>query len=115
MKIEQHYVKNIPVLELAGRFDALTYGHFSERLNSVIDSGASHVCVNCGAVEFISSSALRVLLAGLKKVRKKQGSIALAAVPDHIREVFDMSGFLELFTIHHSNEDAVMVLQNNDY
>ncbi len=114
MKIEQHFVNHVPVLELSGRFDALTSEHLEESLSAVISDGASHICLTCREVEFMSSSALRVLLAGLKKVKRNQGSIVLAALPDHIKEVFELAGFLELFVVHETYESAIKSIEHQN-
>jgi anti-sigma B factor antagonist len=111
MKIEEKNIKDIPVLKLYGRFDSLTSEHLEERLTSVIEAGASNICLDCQEVEFISSSALRILLSGLKKVKRNQGTIVLAAMSDQIKEVFDLAGFLELFAVHNTCEEALMMLQ----
>ena len=111
MKIDERIINDIPVLELSGRFDALTSEHLDERLSSVIESGARNICLDCTAVEFISSSALRIMLSGLKKVKRNQGTIVLAAMPDHVKEVFDLAGFLELFTVHDTRADALQMFK----
>jgi anti-sigma B factor antagonist len=47
------------------------------------------------------------LLAALKKVRKQQGDIKLACLKPYIKEVFDIAGFTQLFTIFDAEEAAV--------
>jgi len=63
--------------------------------------------VSLDKLEYISSSGLRVLLATLKKVRKQQGDIRLACLKSNIKEVFDISGFTQLFNISDTEETAV--------
>jgi len=111
MKIEQRQVNDIPILALHGRFDAMTSEHLEERLKSVIDGGARNICLDLNAVEFISSSALRVLLTSLKEVKKNEGIIVLAAMPSHVREVFDLAGFLELFAVQETCEEALKIFE----
>jgi len=77
------------------------------KLNSLIDAGQARLVVSLDKLEYISSSGLRVLLATLKKVRKQQGDIRLACLKSNIKEVFDISGFTQLFNISDTEETAV--------
>jgi anti-sigma B factor antagonist len=54
----------------------------------------------------MSSSILRVFLLALKTIRRNNGKIILTSLQDHIEEVFDISGFLDLFEIYPTREDA---------
>jgi len=47
----------------------------------------------------ISSSGLRVLLVAAKKLSTTGKKLTISAMQDHIKEVFDISGFTELFNI----------------
>jgi len=73
----------------------------------LIDAGQARLVVSLDKLEYISSSGLRVLLATLKKVRKQQGDIRLACLKSNIKEVFDISGFTQLFNISDTEETAV--------
>lgn len=73
----------------------------------MIDAGQARLVVSLDKLEYISSSGLRVLLATLKKVRKQQGDIRLACLKSNIKEVFDISGFTQLFNISDTEETAV--------
>ena len=77
------------------------------KLNSLIDAGQARLVVSLDKLEYISSSGLRVLLATLKKVRKQQGDIRLACLKPNIKEVFDISGFNQLFNISDTEETAI--------
>ena len=49
-------------------------------------------------LEYISSAGLRVLLATQKEMYKK-GVMKLTHVNDTIREIFEVTGFLDILTI----------------
>ena len=63
--------------------------------------------VDLSCLEYISSSGLKVSLAGIKKARKEQGDIRLACLQPYVKEVFDIAGFTQLFQMFDKEEDAV--------
>ena len=48
--------------------------------------------------DYISSAGLRVLLKA-QKVMNRQGSMVIRNVSDEIRDIFDVTGFLDIMTI----------------
>jgi anti-sigma B factor antagonist len=107
MEISQRTAGDVSVVSLFGRLDANSANDVERKLNSLIDAAQTELVMNLDKLEYISSSGLRVLLAGLKKVRKQQGDIRLACLKPYIREVFDIAGFTQLFKIFGGEEDAV--------
>jgi anti-anti-sigma factor len=73
----------------------------------VIDQGEKRLVIDCAGLDFISSAGLRSLLLAVKKMKAAGGAIALAALQPNVKEVFDISGFSALFTIHGSKADAL--------
>ena len=49
-------------------------------------------------LEYISSAGLRVLLAA-QKTMSKQGSMKLIHVSDLVKEIFEVTGFVDILTI----------------
>ena len=67
-------------------------------LDGLIEGGASTVIVDFGAIDFVSSAGLRVLLATAKKLRP-DGTLRLYGLNDSVQEVFDVSGFSTIIPI----------------
>ena len=107
MDIPEKKVDNVCVVSLSGRLDAYVSNEVERKLNSVIDSTQVRLVVNFANLDYISSSGLRVLLAALKKVRKQQGDVKLAALKPYIKEVFDIAGFTQLFNLFDTEAAAV--------
>lgn len=107
MKILEQKIGNVNIISLSGRLDAYSANDLETKLDSLIDADQVQLVVNLGQLEYMSSSGLRVLLAALKKVRKQQGDIKLACLKPYIKEVFDIAGFTQLFTIFDAEEAAV--------
>lgn len=107
MEILEKKVGNVNLISIGGSLDAYSANDVESKLNSLIDAGQVRLVVSLDKLEYMSSSGLRVLLATLKKVRKQQGDIRLACLKPNIKEVFDISGFNQLFNISDTEETAI--------
>ncbi|MDR2175074.1 MAG: STAS domain-containing protein [Synergistaceae bacterium] len=88
------------VVELCGRLDAdgapLLQKAFDEMGEGLYGADAA---VDFSAVDYISSSGLRVLLVLQKKVHAARGSLNVRNLNGAVREVFDMTGFSAIFKV----------------
>lgn len=107
MEITESVAGTVNIIKLSGRLDAYSASDIEKKMDVLINDGRAKLVVNLEALEYISSSGLRVFLAELKKVRKVQGDIKLACMKPYIKEVFDIAGFTQLFNIEESENDAV--------
>ena len=107
MEILEKKIGNVNLISIGGSLDAYSANDVESKLNSLIDAGQVRLVVSLDKLEYMSSSGLRVLLATLKKVRKQQGDIRLACLKPNIKEVFDISGFNQLFNISDTEETAI--------
>ena len=83
-------------LKLAGCLDTAVTPQFNEAIDAT--DGCSGLVLDLSALEFISSSALRTLVA-TKKKRGAAFPIALVGMNEVVREVFDVTGLDEVFEI----------------
>ena len=95
------------VVQLQGKVDATSAPSVEQALVGIIDQGEKKLVIDCAGLDFISSAGLRSLLLAVKKMKAAGGSIALAALQPHVKEVFDISGFSSLFVIHGSKAEAI--------
>ena len=95
------------VVQLQGKVDATSAPSVEQALLQVIGQGEKNLILDCASLDFVSSAGLRSLLLAVKKMKASGGSIALAALQPHVKEVFDISGFSALFVIYGSKADAL--------
>ena len=85
-------------VEVAGRLDAQTapmlQGNMQEALEDI-----NSITFDLGALEFISSAGLRILLAAYKLMNKREGSMQVVNATGDVLSVLEMSGFASLFGI----------------
>jgi len=106
MNIRDETIDGVVVVHLEGNLDTTTAPEVQTHLDGCIDSGVSALIVDFGAVDFVSSAGLRVLLATAKKLRPK-GTLRLYGLNDSVREVFDVSGFSTIIPIFDDQASAL--------
>jgi anti-anti-sigma factor len=95
------------IFQVSGRVDTLSSPLFEEKLLDLIDTGEINLIGDCSQLEYVSSSALRVFLVALKTIKRNDGQFSLFGLQPQIHEVFDISGFLDLFQIYDNREKAL--------
>ena len=107
MEINQTKIDDVPIVSVSGRIDGTTSKDLETILNKLIDQDMSKIVLDLEGVVYISSVGLRVLLSALKKVRPNNGDVKLVSLQPFVREVFEMTGFNRLFTIHSNQSEAL--------
>ena len=107
MEITEERRDGVIVVAPVGRIDSTTSGALDAHLTRVVGAGPQRVVIDFGGVDYISSAGLRVLLGLAKRTRDSRGALALAALGDSVRQVFELAGFLPLFAIEPTRERAI--------
>lgn len=97
MKITANRNDSQLTLSLEGRLDTTTAPQLEAELTRSLP-GVTELTLDFGALEYISSAGLRVLLMA-QKVMNKQGSMVLHNVNETVSEVFEITGFSDILTI----------------
>ena len=87
------------VVGLVGRLDTPASIEIAPQIEELKESTAGTVILDCKALEYISSSGLRLFLGLRKAASEKGGKIVVSNISPDIRNVFMMTGFLNLFEI----------------
>ena len=77
-----------------GRVDTLTAPDLEA---AVVLDGVEELVFDLSGVEYVSSAGLRVLLASQKRMAGR--SMTIANVCPAVREVFEITGFADIFTL----------------
>jgi anti-sigma B factor antagonist len=95
------------VIDLEGEVDVYTAPQLKQQIISMLDSGIDHIVVNLSQVDYLDSTALGVLIGGLKRLRERSGTLHLICPPPRIRRIFEITGLDRIFDIYASEEEAV--------
>jgi anti-anti-sigma factor len=104
MNIEESTRDGVTVLAPHGRIDTTTSPALDEAVRRTVDEGARALLIDFRGVDYISSAGLRVLLVLAKRMREVGGRVVLCGMGQPVRQVFQLAGFLPLFTIEPTRE-----------
>ena len=99
------------ILTCQGRLDAHVSGTLKEKIQQLLDEGAVHLVIDLEGVDFLDSSGLGALVAGLRKAREKKGEIKLAGLRPDVRSIFDITRVARLFHICSDVPEAVAAFE----
>jgi anti-sigma B factor antagonist len=80
---------------MTGRLDAAQ----AAAAQAFLDRVAGAVTLDCRGLEYISSAGLGVLLKTQKRLMASAGKLRLVGVNRHLRDIFQYSGFDQIFEI----------------
>ena len=93
-----------------GRIDSTNAELLMARLKELLASGERAVLVDLSRVIYLTSAAFRALLVAAHEAERTSARLALCSLPGPVRELFEMGGLLDAFTIHSSREEAIAKL-----
>ena len=97
MEIKKNQSGNSLVINVIGRLDAATAPQREKELNSSLE-GIKNLTLDFSQLEYVSSAGLCVLLVTQKRMNK-QGSMTIKNVSNEVKEVLDMTGFINFLNI----------------
>src|SRR3979490_1159241 len=106
LSIETEKVGDAVVLHVAGEVDVFTAPQLREALVGVIEEGSRDVIVDLQGVDFLDSTGLGVLVAGLKRVRQYGGGLSLVLPPGPPLETPGITGLVKVLKVYDSVEAA---------
>jgi len=111
MQIESRKDQGVALMALKGRLDVLTSKELDAALNKVLDEGERYIVLDFTALDYVSSSGLRVLLAARKRLKTSNGQVALCGLNAFNRDVMETTGFISLFALFSNAGEAIDALK----
>lgn len=99
MEVKINKVGEVTTVCFVGRLDTPASLEVAKDLEPVMENAAGRIVLDCSELAYISSSGLRIFLNIRKAAAAKGGSVVVKGILPEIRNVFMMTGFLNLFTI----------------
>lgn len=106
MEIEKKQEKEVALVSVKGRMDAVSSPEFEKEMAVLIAEGNNVLILDLFALDYISSAGLRTILTITKKLKQKGGKLLLAGLKGMVKEVFEISGFRSVIPIFESVESA---------
>jgi anti-sigma B factor antagonist len=95
------------VLAVRGEIDLFTAPELKQVLAEAIEGGRIRIIVDLTDTTFLDSTALGVLIGAVKRLRSRDGALAIVNVDDNIAKTFEITGLDQIFTIVPTREEAV--------
>lgn len=93
MEIRLTRNEGVDIFSVVGRLDSNSAPELDLRITEAISGGATRLVIDCAELDYITSAGLRVLNKTAKKLARIEGRLALSAMEDYVREVFEIAGF----------------------
>ncbi len=107
MQANIEHLQGVPVVTISGRLDTNTAPLFDAQVTPILAKTAQPILLDLTDVTFISSAGLRSILQLIKHTSAYGGRLGLVAVPAHIMEVLEISGFPSLLNIYLDRASAL--------
>jgi len=108
MKLSHREEAGIAILEPKGKImggpDATL---LNDQLNEFIKQGKLKVVIDLADVDWMNSTGLGILIAGLTTLRNKNGVLKLANVTEKIQSLLTITKLITVFDAHDSVAEAI--------
>lgn len=106
--------EGIIIAEMSGDID----GSSASKIQSAIldldqQEGGNKILLNMSNVPYMSSAGLRMLLSVSRQIKALEGKLVLVGVSEEIKDVMEMTGFLEFFIVADSIDEGKASLIDN--
>ena len=95
------------VLAVRGEIDLFTAPELKQVLAESIEAGRVRIIVDLTETTFLDSTALGVLIGAVKRLRSRDGALAIVNVDENIAKTFEITGLDQIFTILPTRDDAI--------
>jgi len=111
LKVNTRSIHAASIIDLEGEVDVYTAPQLKQQIINLLDKGVRHVVVNLTAVDYLDSTALGVLIGGLKRLRERNGALDLICPNPRIKRVFEITGLDRIFDIYATEDEAAEKLK----
>jgi anti-sigma B factor antagonist len=110
MNTTEEKQSGVVILKPEGRIDAAESPGLEELVLGVIGRGDARLVMDLGAVPYISSRGLRVVLLGAKQAAAAGGTLAVCSPQVFVRKVFQSVGLDGIIDVFNTAGEAVDAL-----
>ena len=87
------------VVALEGELDTTHAIEVEQAMQPLHEVNGKDIVIECTKLDYIASSGLRILLGLLKSAKANGNKVVLRNMNNEIKDVFKMTGFIDLFVI----------------
>lgn len=99
--------QGVLVVRIDGELDIHTAAAFRTAVDNALEqTGAQHILLNFGGVEFIDSSGLGVILGRYKRISFQGGKLLMACMQPQVLRVLELAGLPRIMGMFSSEAEA---------
>ena len=92
---------------LQGQINSANAAAIEAQVLALVDGGTKNLILDFAGLDYISSAGLRMVLVVAKRLKQESGLLVLCGMQPHVREVFDISGFLAILNVEPTRSEAL--------
>ena len=85
------------IVVFEGELDTAAAQETEQTLQPLMENNGRDILFDCAQLDYIASSGLRILISILKSARAQGRKVIMKDVNDDIKNVFKLTGFINLF------------------
>jgi anti-sigma B factor antagonist len=106
--------RDILILSADGGLNSHNADQFVSELQTLVESGARKLIVDCTRLSYISSYGIGILIRLHKKLAEVGGEVKIASVESPIIKVLRLLRLDTVFEIYHNNREALEAFASTD-
>lgn len=95
------------IVSLQGQINSTNAATTEAEILALVTAERKNLLLDFSALDYISSAGLRLVLVVAKRLKQEGGQLVLCGMQSHIREVFDISGFLAILNVADTRSEAL--------
>ena len=107
MEITTESENGVLIARAEGRIDGANARDFGSAMLAAVRECKGAFIIDCEELSYISSAGLRAMLLIAKALAKREAPFALCSLSDPVAEIFQISGFDQIISIHRSRDEAL--------
>ncbi len=101
---------DVVVFAPEGELDVSNIPELKKVFNQILHEGHTKVVIDLDKVTYMDSSALGVLVNGLKELRQRNGTLKIANLTGNVERIFKLTRLIKFFETYSSAEEAMLSL-----
>lgn len=107
INVETRVSGDFTIVDVTGEVDVFTAPKLREAILGLLTDGATRIIVNLAGVGFMDSTGLGVLVGALKRVKERDGELAVAGAQGTVLRVLTVTGLNAVFPMHDTVDAAL--------
>lgn len=102
------------IIHLEGMVETFNSLFFQEQMNKILDDGYKNLVICADKLSYVSSTGIGNLIFLYRQIKIVSGNLILVNINNSVTEVLKLLGFVSVFTIKNSVEEAFAEINKNN-